>query len=284
MENVTFPAPPDRPTEVTADVIKARYQAELDVVIERVKTDLAEETERLKAEIAQNAEKLRAALDETGRAKGVADARDDTAETLRAARLDADRAAEVALVKSLHDAYVDVTKQSFDRSLKRSESVTTTIGAISGTYTTLLGLVYAVGDGKPLEPRAVVPVLFLGAALLLASIYAAFLKRGGIQAQLLPSGIGGTVAEDRLRTFLTWTVAGVLQRAWALRSSLVAFGLGIALMPLPFVDVSNSTATMAGAFAGLIFALWLIGEYVFARRVTSEDPKPPALGARRGEG
>ena len=279
MSELTFPPLPSDPSDVKSDAAKAKYNAELGAVTEVLKTDLTEHVESLKAGIAADAEELKANLTEAARAAAVWDARADTAQKVVDARVDADRAAEVALVQSVHDAYLEVTKQSLDRSLKRSEVVTTTVGAISGTYTALLALVFSVATKQPLESRALVPVLFLGCALLLASIYAAFLRRQTISRRLLLSGVGGMVAEERLRTFLDWTFAGVLQRAWALRASLVALGLGIALLPLPFVDVSNQTGAIMGTAAAVLLGFWLIGEYVFATKVAVDEqvPIPPTL-------
>ena len=73
--------------------------------------------------------------------------------------------------------------------------------------------------------------MFLGISLVLSAYYMSFLRSKTITVALLPSGIGGTLSEQRLRTFFDWTFAGVLERAWALRLSVIS--LGIASHPSP---------------------------------------------------
>lgn len=159
--------------------------------------------------------------------------------TLRASRADADRAAEVTLVKSMHDAYVATTQSSLDRALTRVNVVTTSIGAVITIYTGLLALVYAAepGKGKALSVAAIIPALFLALALLLVTIYAAMFKRSVTVGPLLPTGVGGQLAEMRLIMFMKWCFAGVLARSWALHAGIVSMGWGIATLPLPFVQL-----------------------------------------------
>jgi hypothetical protein len=43
----------------------------------------------------------------------------------------------------------------------------------------------------------------------------------------------------RLITFMRWSFAGVLERAWALHAGIVSFGVGIATLPLPFISMKG---------------------------------------------
>jgi len=204
--------------------------------------------------------------------------REDTALAVNVARQDFDLATEVALVKAIHDSYLEVTKASLERSLKRAEFLTATIAAISGTYTTLLGLVYGIGDGQtPLPGRGMIPVAFLGAALVFAAFYVAFLRRSVTRRNLLPSGIGGRLSEYRLKTFMDWMFSGVLARAWALRASVVSFGVGVALLPLPFVDITNTTTTLMTVGGAAVLLLWIGGELWWANAAAGPYvPGPPS--------
>jgi hypothetical protein len=206
----------------------------------------------------------------------------ETRIAVRDARVDADLAAETALVQSVHDAYLRVCEASLDRSLKRAEFLTATIGTISTAYTGLLALVYGIGDKQtPLAARALIPVLFLGAALVFAAFYAAFLRRKVVRRDLLPTGVGGTLAQDRLRTFNAWTFAGVLERAWALRTSLVCFGIGVALLPIPFVDVSDSESFVIGAAGAAVAVVWGLVEHLNHRKATrAAEAKSPEAAPR----
>ena len=159
-----------------------------------------------------------------------------------ASRGDADRAAEAALVKSLHDAYISVTQSSIDRSLTRTNVVTASISAVITIYTGLLALVYAAksGSGRPLTAAAIIPALFLGLALLLVTVYAAMFKNSSSErGPLLPTGVGGQLVEYRLTTFMEWCFATVGARAWALHAGIVSLGWGVVSLPMPFVTLTG---------------------------------------------
>ncbi|HUR15079.1 MAG TPA: hypothetical protein VM097_11375 [Mycobacteriales bacterium] len=164
------------------------------------------------------------------------------ATALDASRADVDRASEAALLTAVHEAYLATTQSSLDRALTRVNVVTASIGAITTIYTGLLALVYAAkaGDGQRLDIVALIPALFLGTALFLVTIYAAMLRRSLFVGPLLPTGIGGQIAEQRLITFMQWCFAGVLARTWALHAGIVSMGVGVATLPIPFVKLGDT--------------------------------------------
>jgi hypothetical protein len=167
------------------------------------------------------------------------------------AREDADVAAEAALLKGIHDAYIATSQSSLDRALTRMNVVTGSVAAITTIYTGLLGLVYASesGKGRQLTLVAVMPALFLGLSLFLVAIYAAMFRRKMAVLALLPTGLGGQIAETRLITFMTWCFGGVWARSWALHAGIVSLGIGVATLPLPFVQAPG----------GLELAIFLVG-------------------------
>jgi hypothetical protein len=250
------PAIPDPPKEDEIELLKLAYQAEIETVTKPWRDRVEAEIAAQEVDVEVRAAEVKATVD--------ADAK--TLEVIRS-RVDADRAAEVALLKAVHDAYIEVAKGSLDRSLKRAEYLVTVTTAITGVYTGLLGLVYSVGQAgtpSPLPPRGIVPVAFLGTGLILSAFYMAFLRRSTIKAALLPTGIGGTLPEERLRTFFTWTFKGVLDRAWALRMAVVSLGLGVALLPLPFLEIDNADTKLYTALAGAVLVTWGLGELIWA--------------------
>lgn len=93
--------------------------------------------------------------------------------------------------------------------------------------------------GRVLTPVAVIPALFLGLALFLVTVYSALFKSSLKAGSLLPTGIGGQIAEIRLVTFMRWCFAGVLARAWALHAGIVSLGLGVATLPVPFITMKG---------------------------------------------
>jgi hypothetical protein len=261
-------------------------RADTALAVENARADdaLAVENARtvtaLAVQVARDDTKLALGEARDDTALAVENARIDKAREVLDARVDTDRAAETALLSALHTAYIEICKSSLDRSVKRAEFLTATIGAVATTYTTLLGINYAVANGKPLPERAMLPVIFLGIALLLAAVYVAFLRKTVTARRLLPTSVGGQVAEERLKTFMEWTFAGVLSRTWALRTAIVSFAVGVALLPLPFVAISNHTGAALAVVGGIVVLAWLtLGEAVMAylSRNTPYVPDPPAV-------
>lgn len=224
-------APPD--PGGTLGLVKDRYDHELDAWLERWKQQVLKDSVRTT---------LAAARQDTQ--KAVDDKRLDTQTALDDARDDAAVAAETALVKSVHDAYVAVTSSSLDRALTRANFVTAAAGTITTVYTATLAFTFGKTDPKTgkvitaFTPAALIPALFLGLALFLVVVYAAMIRKTIAVGPLLPTGVGGQVAELRLITFMKWCFGGVLARRWALHAGIVSFGLGVATLPVPFVDLS----------------------------------------------
>jgi hypothetical protein len=249
------------------DAAKALYDAELDDWKSRARDPVTEETREHTRD----------------------DAREDTANTVLVARQDAAAAAEAALLASIQSAYIEVAKTSLDRAITRASNMTGLITAVSTAYTALLALVYGGEKEMPLPGRALIPMCFLGFALVLAAFYVAFLRRKMKQRNLLPTGIDGTLADERLKTFLDWVFAGVLERAWALRTSIITFGLGVALLPLPFADVSSETTRNLTILAGVAVVAWLGGELAYRQTKSKGEgyvPDLPSIAAdsqRTGE-
>lgn len=216
--NNSPPLPKDIPSSET-EYAKLRYAEELQAWLEEWKQQIAKSA----AEAA------------------LAASREDTRLALSASRVDSALAAEVAAVRSVQDAYIATSQSSLDRALTRVNVVTASISAVTTIYTALLGLVFAAepAKGQPFSLVAIVPALFLGLALFLVTIYAALFRRSLTVGPLLPTGIGGQIAELRLVTFMRWCFAGVLARSWALHAGIVSFGIGIATLPLPFVHLSG---------------------------------------------
>ena len=173
--------------------------------------------------------------------------------------------AEIALLAAIQAGYIQAAQNSLTQMVARGTFITTVITALGGSYTALVGLVYGVGEhANPMPPRGVVPVIFLGIALLLSTVFMSFLRPGTMitDAGLLETGIGGTIAEDRLQTFFAWTFSGVLARAWALRGAVISLGIGTALLPLPFLEVRTGTPTAIAICTGaIILAVWGIVEH-----------------------
>jgi hypothetical protein len=217
--NSALASPDPNSNAAKQELIKERYSRQLDAWLAVWKQDAADEAVRV---------------------------------ALVASREDADNAAEVASLKAIESAYIATTQSSLDRALTRMNVVTASVGAITTVYTALLALVFAAepNKGEKLPLVALVPAMFLGLSLFLVTIYAAMFRKSIAVGPLLPTGIGGQIAELRLVTFMRWCFAGVLARSWALNAGVVSLGIGIATLPLPFIK-TDATFDVVVFLAGL---------------------------------
>jgi hypothetical protein len=186
-----------------------------------------------------------------------------------------DRDSEAELLKSVHNAYLEVAKGSLDRAIQRATYVTTAASAIGTVYASLLALLFSTdvkSGGTPIKPDALIPAAFLGLSIVFSTAYMAFLQSRSRRRDLLPTGIGGDVAQIRLLTFLEWTFSGVVERAWTLRFAVVSLGLGVLLLAVPFVSFEDwklgpfhGSAVIAGV-AVLLLLTWGIVEVTISVR------------------
>jgi hypothetical protein len=202
--------------------------------------------------------------------------RKDTAEALKHSREDTALAVESTLFEAIHGAYIAVAQGSLDRSLQRASFVTTAAASIVTLYTGLLAFRFSTTKST-LPAQSLFPALFLGGAVVFSTFYVAFSsQRTEMVTDLLPSGLGGRIAQARLLTFMFWVNSGVVARAWLLRLAVISLGLGLALLPIGFVHLSTSIANTIGWGAVALLLLWIVGErFVAARTPPFEDPPPP---------
>jgi hypothetical protein len=256
--------PPEPPSNNDADVQNELLKLHYSAILEQWKLHWRDKVER-----------------DVTATKVKSDRGDATTAAIRA-REDADRAAENSLVSAIHAAYIETAKGSLERGLKRGEFLTKVATLVGTTYTAIVGLSYGVGDKKtPLPPRGLAPVVFLAGALVLSAIYTSFLQRSVSSAeQLVPSSLGGTIREQRLKEYINWAIGGSLRRAWAMRGAIVCLGLGVLLLPLVFLRVERggkatliqifglelqtenlATSLITGAIA--VIVLWIAIELLY---------------------
>jgi hypothetical protein len=146
----------------------------------------------------------------------------------------ANQAAKVAYDHDYFQAVLDAGKNSFDRSRSAAELVQKSATGIGTLYAAVLGVSFSVSDRR-LPLRGLVPAVFVGLAIVLSTVYVAYITRVGD----LTLGPLHTSPPERLQRrlnnyFLIITDA-VQRRSYWLRASVVALGLGIVLLPAPFI-------------------------------------------------
>ena len=188
---------------------------------------------------------------------------------------------EDALRGAIHAAYIEVGKGKLERSFRRADFITGICGAVGTTYTGLLALVYSVSSksAHPLPPRGIAPAIYLAAALFFSAVNIGFIRasgKGGLHP--LREATTWEEQEERLGDFLRWIDRGAMSRSWALRCAVVSLGAGVALLPLPFLDLNGSETSIAIATVTSVALMWLIADWLLARaRATKATANPPKL-------
>lgn len=216
--------PPVEKDDPQAAVKLARYQADLDVL----KADYTAKLERLKAQAN--------AVIEERKIEAAADFEREKADWL----------SEYAQTQAVNNAYLDVAKLALDRATAKATFVQGAATAISGAYAGVLGLSFALAQSKPLPGRGIVPGVFLGLAIALAAAYVAFVTKPE-DVKVIPSN--GTLTDnqrERRNSFILWARAPVLRRRNLLQASVVSLGIGVGLLPLPYLSIpTNYTVIVA---------------------------------------
>lgn len=163
-------------------------------------------------------------------------ARAATDQSLEKAEADTD----FALVKTFHEALLEVSAASISRATSGAESVRTAAAAIGVIYTGVLGLTFSVGD-NPLPLRALIPAVFLGIAIVMATAYLAY-PMEPVPSADWPRGEGTFQAnqEERTGAFIEWAAGAVKTGAYALRAAVAALAFGVAFLPVGFLSLGST--------------------------------------------
>lgn len=132
-------------------------------------------------------------------------------------------------------AYLEVTKATLDRMLKRAETLTTVTAAVATIYGGILGVAFSLKDGVPLPWVGIVPAVLLGLSLVCVAISLIPPSQGKIEGRALAAGLGPKADQKRINTFVTWVNVAATERARALTASVILLGVGMICLPLPFL-------------------------------------------------
>jgi hypothetical protein len=196
-DDVPWPEPPAAAASQSAELWKQRYAAEL-----------AEATEQRRA-----------------------------GDPARAESRKAEHAHDLALRVELFKAYLDVAKGASERAKAAAQFVQTAASAVGTIYAGVLALAFkAEVPAVRLTPRALAAAVFLGLAIAGATWFLAFLTRGRPVAgpELTGDFEGSQIA--RLNAFIQWSSELAVRRVSFLRAAVISLAVGIALLPVPFID------------------------------------------------
>jgi hypothetical protein len=173
-------------------------------------------------------------------------------------RAQASQAAEEALYKAVHDARIELAKSAIERGRAGAEFVRNAAAGIVTLYTAILGVAFSVtkeAQATPIDAVGIVPAIFLGVALVLATAYVALLGREPVMDPPQPHSNYRTMQERRLSVFTNWASSLALSRVIFLHASVIALGFGVLFLPVAFLDVSSSVVGLVTAVALALTAI-----------------------------
>ncbi|HSS60130.1 MAG TPA: hypothetical protein VLK30_01595 [Candidatus Limnocylindrales bacterium] len=149
----------------------------------------------------------------------------------------ATQATRVDYDKAYYQAMLDTAKGAPDRWRSAAEFVQKAATAVGTIYAAILGSAATV-SGRPLPARGVFPAVFLGLAIAMSTVYVAYSTRGTPLQRFRPTTSPPERMRARLNQFLTAVHESVERRVYWLRASVLALGVGVLLLPAPFISFS----------------------------------------------
>jgi hypothetical protein len=224
---------------------KAKQQAEVDIAKARQQAEVDISKAKQQANVDLDKAKRQADIDE-----------EKARVTTNTEHEKADWSNEYVQAQAFYTAYIEVAKGQVERAIGRAEFVSKAAGAIGGVYTAILAFSFAL-EVNPLPARGIIPTVFLGLAIVLATGYLAYVSGPDTVAEAASSGTLDSRQRERRNAFIRWAGAPAVPRSYLLQASIFGLAFGVAFLPAPYVKVDN---LMIGTLAGgtLIWVLALI--------------------------
>jgi hypothetical protein len=163
--------------------------------------------------------------------------------------LDADaanQAQKAGYDNAYYQALLEVAKGSLERSRLAADVVQKAAAAIGTLYAAVLGVSFSVSNHR-LPARGIIPGIFLGLAIALSTAYVAYIGRPS-DVQLDPLHTSPPVRLQRhVNNFFRIITDTVQRRVYWLRASVIALGIGVLLLPIPFITFGTGAAVTAAS-------------------------------------
>jgi len=160
------------------------------------------------------------------------------------------RDAERALNQSFVTGTIEVAKGAITRAQEGAKTVQVTAAAVGTAYTAILGVAFSAAD-NPLPARGAIAPIFLGATVVLAMVYLAFLTRTN-ETVAVPDPDPDDLTKTTVglaNAFVSWNRTGALERRYWLRASVVMFGFSLVFLAAPFINFTEPAATATSSTA-----------------------------------
>jgi hypothetical protein len=190
------------------------------------------------------------------------------------------RASDYAFHQAVFQAYLDVAKGQIDRSVTRTQFLTTAASAIGTIYAAIIGLSFGLGQPNHTLPAVgIAPAIFLGVSIALAAYYLAYITS---QTHLLNQTITAKTLQhapilpiqrlfDERNHLIEWVAETVVSRVQWLHAAVISLAIGVIFLPIPFVALPGWLIWL-GVGVG-IFAVFIpFAQYFRKMRQTTTAP------------
>ena len=152
----------------------------------------------------------------------------------------AERAADLANLAKFSDNISTLAVGAVDRGRAGAETVQKASAAIVTLYTGILAFVFAAGD-NPLPTRGILAPVFLGLAVVLSTAYLGYVTPSKDMASG-PAVAAGVESKAYARLNTTTRIASTIatRRSYLLRAGVLALGVGLVFIALPFVNLHSA--------------------------------------------
>jgi hypothetical protein len=147
---------------------------------------------------------------------------------------------DVALTREFHEDVRAVAKTALEHADSLPQLIITASGAVVTLYTGVLALVFAASS-RPLPPRGLIPAVFFGLSVALATSYAGYITRSR-PTNFAPAGHVWPNAIAHTNGFIDWINSAINARASTMRAAVLFLGLGVAFLPSAFIDLTATTS------------------------------------------
>lgn len=150
---------------------------------------------------------------------------------------DADKESQVAI----EVARIDVLKGTLERFRDSAKTVQSAAATIATVYAGIVALVFSVAADQPLPLRGIIPVFYLGTAIVFSTSYLSW-PSAGPQVRDLPDELDSTDTWNaRVNWFNDWVSISVLGKAWRLQTATLCLAAGLVFLPSALIPVTGPT-------------------------------------------
>lgn len=149
----------------------------------------------------------------------------------------------VAARDRFYQLFMESAKGGLERATAGAQATRSAAAAIGVIYAAVLGVAFSVD--KPLPPRGLIPAVFLGLAIVMATAYEAYPARQKSGQNFPRETDQGPLYDTQTYAarYVEWVTARINLKAYALRVAIMSLALGVAALPVGFISLGARIAT-----------------------------------------